>query len=480
MKIHTQLLALLLLLLQGCNLFAPVDPLPPIVATDAPTGVFPTGFVARGTITVPSFKNNRQEKKSGGVVEYGFILTNGSSRDTVKKGSSLSSSPLSFEHNYNGLVSNRKYSVQAYAKNEGGGSAAGADTEVTTGSFTLPTLTTGSPTGVGTSAATVAISISSLGNAPASQSGVCYSASVVPPTTAQSRAIISNSPGTGNFSATLTSLAANTKYYARGYVITGAGVAYGNTVELTTGAPIPTSGIFIHKVGAATTASNLNDRGLDSNPTAIIMLTANFEGSSVYSPVPLAVNYSSGRWSVVNQDGTALPANANYNIYYTVPGPRAYRHTATTTNTYLGTSVYTTTLDHPLLNDKPNARMVATKVRGTSTANSSSFGLFYSDGRWRIYHQTVGRLIAPGTEFNIIIDDRVFSTQATAANISSNFFNITPILATANSRVFVSNLWSNVYNTSELGVWLNSGRWSIFNQTRTAMPANSSYFVLAL
>lgn len=475
-----KLILFLLLLLQSCNLFAPVDPLPPMVATEAPTGVFPTGFVAKGTITGSSFKNSRQEKKSGDVIEYGFILTNGSSRDTVKKGSSLSSSPLSFEHSYGGLASNKKYSVQAYAKNEGGGFAAGTDIEVTTGSFTLPTLTTGTPTGVGTNAATVTINISGLGNAPASQSGVCYSSSVVPPTTAQSKVIISASPATGHFSANLTSLAANTKYYVRGYVITGAGVAYGNTVEFTTGAPIPTDGVFIHKVGAATTASKLDDRGLDGNPNAIIMLTANYEGTNVYSPVPLAVNYASGKWSVVNQDGSSLPANANYNIYYTAPSKTAYRHTATATNTYLGTSVYLTTLDHPLLNDKPNARLLATRVRGTSTANSSSFGLFFTDGRWRIYHQTVGKTIVPGTEFNIIIDDRVFSTLATAANISGNYFNITPTLATVKSRVFVSNLWNGVYNTSELGVWLNSGKWSIFNQTRTAMPVNSSYFVLAL
>lgn len=468
----------LLLLLQGCNLFAPVDPLPPMVATEAPTGVFPTGFVAHGTITAPSFKNSRQEKKSGGVVEYGFLLTNGSSRDTVKKGNSLSSSPLSFEHNYNGLASNQKYSVQAYAKNEGGGFAAGTAVEVTTGSFTLPTLTTGAATGVNTNAATVSVNISGLGNALASESGVCYSSSVIPPTTGQSKVIISKSPATGNFSANLTSLAANTKYYARGYVITGAGVAYGNTVEFTTGAPIPTSGVFIHKVSAATTASYLNDKGLDGNPNAIILLTANLQGG--YSPVPLAVNYTLGKWWVVNQNGSSLPVNANYNVYYTVPGKTAYRHTATVANTYLGTSVYLTILDHPLLNDKSDARLLVTKVRGTSTASSSAIGVFYSDGRWRIYQQTVGQNIVAGTEFNVVIDSRAFSTTATAANILANYFDIAPALTNSSSRLFVSSLWNSVYNPSELGVWLHNGKWAIFNQTKAAMPANSSYFVLAL
>lgn len=377
MRMRLHLLALLLLL-QSCNLFAPVDPLLPIVSTDAASNVQATSFTLQGSISDPSFKNARQEKKSGAIVEYGFILRRGSGSDTIKKGSSLSSSPLTFEHTFTGLAGNTKYSAEAYAKNEGGG------------------------------------------------------------------------------------------------------FAQGTAVEVTTGVPIPTSGVFIHKVAAATTASILDDPGLNSNPNAIIMLTANYTASAVYSPSPLAVRYVSGRWSVVNQNGSSLPANVSCNIYYTAPSKTAFRHTATTGNTYLGTSVYLTTLDHPLLNDKPDAKLLATKVRGTSAANSSSFGLFYTDGRWRIYQQTVGQNILPGTEFNIIIDDRVFSTRATAANISSNNFYITPNLNNAKLRVFVSNLWSGVYNTSEVGVWLNIGKWYVFNQTRTAMPVNCSYFVLAL
>ncbi|GHB52054.1 DUF7452 domain-containing protein [Persicitalea jodogahamensis] len=375
MKIRIHFLALLLIL-QGCDLFAPVDPIPPAVTTDAASNVQPTGFTVQGTIIAPSFKNTRQEKKSGDIQEYGFILRRGSNSDTIKKGTSLSASPLTFEHIFTGLAGSTTYSVQAYAKNEGGG------------------------------------------------------------------------------------------------------IAQGTAVDVTTGVPIPASGTFSYKLAKAVSAAYLNDPGLNNNPKAIVILTFNASGAS--SPQPLALTYDSNRWAVINQNGSTLPVNSEYNIYYTTPGDRAFSHTAAAGNT----SGHVTTLDHPLLNDKPNARMMATKVlRSGGTSNTSPIGVYYSGGRWRIFNQNTSRPMTAGTEFNVIIDDRIFETSAPAAS-KSNSFNISPS-PKKEAKVFITQYWKGVYNPSEVGISYFSitGRgtfWFIENQDKSSIPANSSYFVLAL
>ncbi len=378
MKMRFHLLALLLLILQSCDLFAPVDPLLPIVSTDAASDVQAASFTVQGTISDPAFKNTRQEKKSGAIVEYGFILRRGSGSDTIKKGTSLTTDVLTFEHRFVGLVGNTKYSAQAYAKNEGGG------------------------------------------------------------------------------------------------------FAQGTALEVTTGVPAPASGDFTFKLAKSAKVAYFDNLGLNNNPNTIAILT--FSATGAMSPQPLALSYQSNRWAVINQDNSELPGNSEYYVYYTAPSNTAFRHTAAASNT----SGHVTTLDHPLLNNSPDAKMMVTKVMpgGNSlTANSSPVGVYYSGGRWRIFNQIISKPIGPGTEFNVIIDKSIFETTAPALSKTSGF-SITPS-PSSKARVFVTQYWKGVYNPSEIGVssFTITGRgtvWLIENQNKSTMPANSSYFVLAL
>jgi uncharacterized protein (TIGR02145 family) len=73
--------------------------------------------------------------------------------------------------------------------------------------------------------------ITESGGTPVTQRGVCWSISPNP-TTADSH--VAAGAGSGNFSAGIIGLSANTTYFVRAYAINSAGAAYGNEVNFTT------------------------------------------------------------------------------------------------------------------------------------------------------------------------------------------------------------------------------------------------------
>jgi hypothetical protein len=69
------------------------------------------------------------------------------------------------------------------------------------------------------------------GGATVTERGICYGTSQNP-TTANSKVVVGN--GTGEFSGSITSLTANTTYYARAYAINSQGTTYGNQITFST------------------------------------------------------------------------------------------------------------------------------------------------------------------------------------------------------------------------------------------------------
>lgn len=94
------------------------------------------------------------------------------------------------------------------------------------------TLTTSAATGITSSAATVPADLTDDGDSSVSERGVVYGLSTVP-TTAGSK-VIDSGTSEGSWSASLSSLTANTTYYARSYAVTGAGTSYGDEISFVT------------------------------------------------------------------------------------------------------------------------------------------------------------------------------------------------------------------------------------------------------
>jgi len=95
----------------------------------------------------------------------------------------------------------------------------------------LLSLSTGSASNLSETSASISGNISNSGNGTISERGIVYSTGSNPTTSSNK---LRSGSGTGNFTAILSSLQSNTKYYARAYAINEAGTAYGNEIFFTT------------------------------------------------------------------------------------------------------------------------------------------------------------------------------------------------------------------------------------------------------
>ena len=103
----------------------------------------------------------------------------------------------------------------------------------------VPTVTTQSVTGIGTTSATGNGNITDLGSSNLIQHGVCWNTSGNP-TTAGSKTKEGVASATGAFTSSMTGLTASTTYYLRAYAMNGSGTSYGSQVSFKTFSISPT------------------------------------------------------------------------------------------------------------------------------------------------------------------------------------------------------------------------------------------------
>ena len=136
-----------------------------------------------------------------------------------------------------GLTQNATYYVRAYAINSQG-TMYGLTKSFTTPALSLPTVNTVSISNISYTTAVCSGEVTSEGDAPVTERGICWTTSGYP-TVDDNRVAVGS--GLGSFSATLTGLATSTSYHIRAYAISSAGVVYGNVGFFTTLAPsLPT------------------------------------------------------------------------------------------------------------------------------------------------------------------------------------------------------------------------------------------------
>jgi hypothetical protein len=116
----------LIVLLVGCDVFGPVDPLPPTFSALELVFAGRTQITVKGDIQEPASKNDRQEKKSGRILEYGLVYGKNENLNTetgtvIKLDSVVENLPITIEREISGLAANTDYYVALYARNEGGG-----------------------------------------------------------------------------------------------------------------------------------------------------------------------------------------------------------------------------------------------------------------------------------------------------------------------------------------------------------------------
>ena len=135
-----------------------------------------------------------------------------------------------FTSTITGLEPGTLYYYRSYATNSVGTSY-GTQLSFTTLGISLPTVTTAIPSSVTVNSAVSGGNVTSDGNSPVTQRGVCWSTSQNPTISNQ---LTVNGSGTGSFVSNITNLQPNTTYYIRAYATNSLGTSYGNQVTLLT------------------------------------------------------------------------------------------------------------------------------------------------------------------------------------------------------------------------------------------------------
>lgn len=143
-----------------------------------------------------------------------------------------------------GLVPNTTYHVRPFARNKVGVSM-GAESSFSTGTIALPSVVTGSITGVGYNDATLSGEVLGDGGAAVTERGICwqilYNPQNLPSINGNHQAL---GAGVGKFSITVNGLMDNTPYQVRAYATNATGTAYGATAIFTT-SPAPTPAPYL-------------------------------------------------------------------------------------------------------------------------------------------------------------------------------------------------------------------------------------------
>ncbi len=212
-------------------------------------------------------------------------------------------------------------------------------------------------------------------------------------------------------------------------------------------------------------------------------------GPIVYNDSPIGVYYDGSHWTVFNEDTNAMPLGASFNVVV------ADEHLATSQPAFVHHVTAATAsgnrsrLDHPELNDNPDARIILTR-RWAGQYEDQQYDTFYTNDRWHVRHHA-GGLMNPGDAFNVLISEstprRIQVVRvANAANTTGQSMRLDlPVVdGDPDARMFVTQHWSpgsepGVYNAHPIGVFYSpsAARWYVFNEDVAPMPLGASFNV---
>ena len=201
-----------------------------LTAGNAPTVSTGATVSVGGTSAVVSGMVNAQSGSTTVTFEYGLTTAYGSSAAAVP-GTVTGDTDTAVTGNLTGLSPTTTYHYRVVGQNAFG-TTYGADMTFTTGTVTLPTVTTREITNVTAVSATSGGNVTSEGNGDVTARGVCFGTSPNPTLAAGS--VTSDGSGLGAFTSSITGLSGSTTYYVRAYATNSAGTAYGAERSFTT------------------------------------------------------------------------------------------------------------------------------------------------------------------------------------------------------------------------------------------------------
>jgi len=257
--------------------------------------------------------------------------------------------------------------------------------------------------------------------------------------------------------------------------------------------PTPGANVFVHTAATSGSFATQIDYPLTKgHPNAIILVTPNYDKTGgvcgcVYANFPIGVYYNGFVWAIFNQDMTAIPLDASFNVFVLTAGAGVFVHKATPGNS---TDDYTK-IDNPLTNGNPNAIVFVTPNRNPGgvggTNDQHNIGVWYDGSKWAIFNQDT-TAIPVNSAFNVLVlvpSSDIFVHTATAGNRAGDYTKIDNALTNGhpNAIVFTTPNWNpggigGTYNNHNIGVWYDGSQWAIFNQDFVLPLVNAAFNVL--
>lgn len=202
----------------------------------------------------------------------------------------------------------------------------------------------------------------------------------------------------------------------------------------------------------------------------------------------LGVYYWGGKWGIFNQNLTSLQEGEKFNVVTADAGSEnAFVHTITPSNKRL---IHVSTMDHPLLNNHPNARVFVTPVwEKSSDYITWPVGVVYVNNRWEIMQLHQAELPAD-LKINVIIseDSNSFTHICSFESIVGDYSRLDNVLTNNKPTALVITTFNQgaeitwpVPNDQPTGLWYGpNANWSIYNQNGDAMLQDRKYNVLVV
>jgi len=161
--------------------------------------------------------------------------------------------------------------------------------------------------------------------------------------------------------------------------------------------------VFVHRANTSSNITTIDHPLANNNPNALLFVTQNWNpggGGGVYNNHRIGVYYNGNRWTIFNQDSVAMPAGASFNVAIRNPGPTAFVHRATLSNTWW----FFTQTNNPIINSSARAILMVTPNRNPPGSPgvyfNRNFGLVYYGGGWTISTQDNANMTI-GPAFNV-------------------------------------------------------------------------------
>ncbi len=249
----------------------------------------------------------------------------------------------------------------------------------------------------------------------------------------------------------------------------------------------------------------IDHHDINGNPEIILIATHNWSDpghANIYNNHHIGVwyNASRGKWAVFNQDQTAMPVGAAFNLSILSRTNWSFIHPVTRSNTVS----HSTYIDNPLTNGKPNVAVFVTPLfmirfsppLSPGIYNNHALGVWYDTiaSKWAIFNQDRAEMPFGGL-FNVEIVspenypsfyEHVIYHVATSSNTRLNYsyFSIlngdnTPEMGLIVTQNYNPRGRGGAYNNHAVGLFYKAdiGRWAVYNEDLTPMPIGAGFNV---